>query len=91
MDKISWFGIRLVTKVNKLANGAEGTHTNASAVLDHIEAILISTIEPARNRQAGRFGDDVDQYLQLRDETLGPDSETMIREIWMANQRKQVE
>jgi hypothetical protein len=37
--KFSWFGIRWVTKTNKLASGAEGTHTKAGAVLDHIEAI----------------------------------------------------
>jgi hypothetical protein len=84
--KFSWFGIRWVTKADALANGAEGTHTTAGAVLDHIEAILISTIEPAHNRQAGRFGDEVDQYLQVRDEELGPDHETMIRQIWQRSQ-----
>jgi hypothetical protein len=85
--RFSWFGIRWVTAKNRLAAEAEGTHTTAGAVLDHIEAILISTIEPPHNRQGGRFGDNVTQYLQHRDEEeLGPDQDKMIRELWKQSQ-----
>jgi hypothetical protein len=81
--RFSWFGIRWVTKTNKLAAGAEETHTNVGAVLNHIEAILISAVEPPHNRQGGRFGEEVMQYLQHRDEeALGPDLAGMVKELW---------
>jgi hypothetical protein len=81
--RFSWFGIRWVTKANTLAAEAEGTHTTAGSVLNHIEATLISASEPPHNRQGGRFGDEVKQYLQWRDaDSLGPTAEDMIKEIY---------
>ncbi len=82
-SKFSWFGIRWVTKANTLAAEAEGTHTTAGSVLNHIEAILKSASEPPHNRQGGRFGDEVRQYLQYRDaDKLGPTTDDMIRKIY---------
>src|ERR1700759_937602 len=53
--KFSWFGIRWVTRTtNELAAEAQGAHTTAGEVLNHIEAILISAAEPPYNRQGGR-------------------------------------
>ncbi|MBX9647029.1 MAG: GIY-YIG nuclease family protein [Xanthobacteraceae bacterium] len=81
--RFSWFGIRWVTKANLLAAEAQNTNTTAGAVLNHIEAILISAAEPPNNLQSGRFGEDVIQYLQWRDaEQLGPTVEDMIKDIW---------
>jgi hypothetical protein len=56
-------------------------------VLNHIEAVLISVAEPAHNRQAGRFGDEVEQYLQFRDEDeFGPEIKDMIHDIWVSTE-----
>jgi len=81
-NKFSWFGINRVLVTRELADDAIGVHTKNDSVLNHIEAILIHTAEPKQNRQGGRFGDDVDQYLQSRDERLGPTGEEMIRDLW---------
>jgi hypothetical protein len=83
-NKFSWFGLRWVKKNGELANEADGKHSTNAEVLNHIEAILIHAAEPKQNRQGGRFGEDVTQYLQLRDEHLGPTREEMIYDIWNA-------
>lgn len=58
-------------------------HPDIGDVLNHIEAILIAAAEPVHNRQGGRFGDSVEQYLQWRDdENFGPEIPEMIRDIW---------
>jgi hypothetical protein len=86
--RFSWFGIRWVKANNELAAEADGAHTTSSAVLDHIEAILISAAEPPHNRQGGRFGPDTVQYLQFRDdEALGPSQENMTRQLWKKHVR----
>ena len=82
-SKFSWFGIRKVLNTNLLGAEKEAAHPNVSDVLNHIEAILIAAAEPVHNRQGGRFGDKVDQYLQYRDaENVGPDLTQMVRELW---------
>jgi len=54
-----------------------------SNVLNHMEAVLIHSAEPPLNRQGGRFGDIVEQYLQCRDdEYLDPPTDRMIKEIY---------
>jgi hypothetical protein len=84
-NKFSWFGIRRVKKTsNELSAEADGKHSTHSEVLNHIEAILIHSAEPKQNRQGGRFGEDVIQYLQVRDENLGPTREEMIHQLWQA-------
>jgi hypothetical protein len=81
--RFSWFGIRRVKQNLKLAAETDGTHTKPSAVLDHIEAILISATEPPHNRQGGRFGNEAKQFLQYRDQDrLGPSQEQMLQALW---------
>ncbi len=83
-SRFSWFGIRPITKAGKLRVEKMAAHPPISDVLDHIEAILITAAEPKHNRQGGRFGEGVHQYLQYRDELLGPDLDTMVYELWKA-------
>ena len=81
--RFSWFGIKWVRMNGKLAAGAAQSSIKSAHILYHIEAILISAAEPPHNRQGGRFGDEVEQYLQYRDaEALGPDTGSMLQELW---------
>jgi hypothetical protein len=82
-SKFSWFGVRRVLLSNDLATETEAAHPDISHVLNHIEAILIAAAEPVHNRQGGRFGEKVDQYLQYRDDdNLGPDLTQMVHDLW---------
>ena len=86
-DRVSWFGTRKVNSTGnnkgKLAPKGERKNVPMSDVLNHIEAILIEVTEPPNNRQGGRFGDKVQQYLQWRDDkNLYPPLEIMVQEIW---------
>lgn len=81
-NQFSWFGTRKVNKNCELSIEVEGNHSTHGKVLNHIEAILIHSAEPKHNRQGGRFGEKVVQYLQSRDENIGPTTEDMIHEIW---------
>jgi hypothetical protein len=82
-NKFSWFGVRWVKKTDStLSAEADGKHSTHTEVLNHIEAILIHSAEPKQNRQGGRFGEDVVQYLQQRDEQLGPTRDEMIFDLW---------
>jgi hypothetical protein len=86
-NKFSWFGVRAVNANGALRAEATAAHPSLGDVLNHIEAILIAAAEPPHNRQGGRFGEDVEQYLQYRDtDQLGPELVEMIRELWEANQ-----
>ena len=87
-NQFSWFGIRWVKQNNELSAESDGKHSTHSEVLNHIEAILIHAAEPKQNRQGGRFGDDVVQYLQVRDELLGPTVDEMIHDLWSANEKR---
>jgi len=81
--RFSWFGIKWVRENGKLALGAQNFSIKANDILNHVEAILISSVEPPHNRQGGRFGDDVEQYLQYRDDdALGPSTDSMVRQLW---------
>ncbi len=81
--KFSWFGVRRVNQDGSLAAENLAAHSPISDVLDHIEAVLIAAAEPRHNRQGGKFGEGVSQYLQYRDgEALGPTQEQMIRDLW---------
>jgi hypothetical protein len=81
-NQFSWFGIRRVLQNGVLSAEAEGSHSTIEDVLNHIEAILIHAAEPTQNRQGGRFGESVQQYLQKRDPSLGLTQEEMIRKLW---------
>jgi hypothetical protein len=82
--KFSWFGVRPVNpKSRDLRAEKTAAHPEMGDVLNHIEAIIIAVAEPRHNRQGGRFGDQVEQYRQYRDElALGPDQPTMVRQLW---------
>lgn len=62
-SKFSWFGI-LPVENGILDVEAEIEEQSVSEVLDHIEAILLAAAEPPLNLQRGRFGNDVQQYIQ---------------------------
>jgi len=87
-NQFSWFGTRKVNDSGLLAAEKEGAHSTHGEVLNHIEAILIHAAEPKQNRQGGRFGEKVQQYLQLRDENLGPTIEEMVYDIWQHSQKR---
>lgn len=85
--RFSWFGVSSVDRRSyTLSPITEETKaTGIASTLNHIEAILIVAGEPPLNRQGGRFGEKVRQYFQYRDEKmLGPDQETMLKQIWKA-------
>jgi hypothetical protein len=81
--RFSWFGLRRVKETHQLAGITQANHTSIGQLLDHIEAILIGSVEPPHNRQGGKFGRRVKQYLQYRDEELlGPTEVQMVRALW---------
>jgi hypothetical protein len=91
-ERFSWFGIRTVLNSGSLQAEKIGAHSKISDVLDHLEAILIAAAEPKHNRQGGRFGAEVEQYLQHRDDdNIGLGEKEMIRELWSAHRDAETE
>jgi hypothetical protein len=85
--KFSWFGVRSVNADGGLHAENAAAHPTLTDVLNHIEGILIAAAEPPNNRQGGRFGASVQQFLQHRDDDyLGPDQIKMIRDLWKRSQ-----
>ena len=81
-SRFSWFGLRSVNQDRTLHKTAKARHPTLGDVLNHMEAVLLAAAEPPHNRQGGRFGDKVEQFLQWRDEeALGPEAETILRDI----------
>ena len=81
--RFSWFGVRQVLNTGALKAEKLSAHPDIGDILNHIEAILIAAAEPVHNRQGGRFGELVEQYVQYRDvDNLGPDIPEMIRDLW---------
>lgn len=62
-SRFSWFGIMPVVH-GALDLEFEIDVPEVGSVLDHIEAILLAAAEPPLNLQRGRFGTDVQQYIQ---------------------------
>lgn len=88
-SRVSWFGVRRVLESGNLKAVKLSTHPTIGDVLNHIEAILIAAAEPIHNRQSGRFGEEVKQYMQFRDkENLSPTPQSMIQEIWQKNKHQ---
>ena len=84
-ERFSWFGIRSVLRGGRLKAENMRASSNTSDVLNHMEAILIAAVEPPHNRQGGRFGEKIEQYLQYRDdEDLGLLQNEMIQQLWEA-------
>lgn len=64
-DRFSWFGIFPVREGELDDNAAVAQiKTDISAILDHVEGVLISVTEPPLNRQGARFGQ-AEQYKQI--------------------------
>ena len=63
-SKFSWFGILPVAR-RGLDQKFKPEPPAIVDVLNHIEAILLATAEPPLNLQRGRFGKDVERYLQF--------------------------
>jgi hypothetical protein len=80
-SKFSWFGILQTTK-NGLGAEKKSVQPKVGEVLNHIEAILIAAAEPVQNRQGGRFGKKVIEFLQWKDEqNLAPTTDKTAKEI----------
>ncbi len=85
-ERFSWFGVREVLMSGRLKAEKMRVAPSIGDVLNHVEAVLIAAAEPTHNRQGGRFGDNVEQYLQFRDqENLGLEPDEMLRELWNAH------
>lgn len=84
-NRFSWFGLRAVKVGGELTKYNQGVHAENHDVLNHIEAILIHTAEPRLNRQGGKFGDNIERYLQRRDDRLGPSQAEMLQELYRAS------
>jgi excinuclease UvrABC nuclease subunit len=80
-NRFSWFGLRWVKADGDLSGETKAKHPPIGDVLNHMEAILIASTEPALNRQGGRWGKAV-QYLQDEDTELEPRTEEMIRQLY---------
>lgn len=88
-NMFSWFGTRAVNQDGSLKAEKLGAVSSHQLVLNHLEAILIHVAEPALNRQGGKWGDHVEQYVQYRDEKrLGPSVKEMIEELWNESRKK---
>lgn len=81
-NMFSWFGTRSVLESGKLKAEKDGAHSTHQETLNHMEAILIHVAEPRLNRQGGKWGVGVEQYLQVRDSRLGPSVSEMVEQIW---------
>ena len=86
-SRFSWFGVRSVNKSGDLRVENMAAHADMGHVLNHIEGILIAAAEPPHNRQGGRFGEEVEQYLQERDKRLGPEPSEMLYDLWQRPQK----
>ena|SRR5271156_78488 len=81
-DLFSWFGLKRSLKNGGLAADKEGHYAETNIVLNHVEAILIHSSEPPLNRQGGKWGAEVERYLQYRDQdNLGKTTNQLIKEI----------
>jgi hypothetical protein len=81
-NMFSWFGTRAVLETGKLKAEKAGASSTHQLALNHLEAILIHVAEPSLNRQGGKWGDNVEQYVQQRDDRLGPSVPEMVEAIW---------
>lgn len=85
-NMFSWFGTRSVLDSGKLKAEKVGATSTHQIALNHLEAILIQVAEPSLNRQGGKWGAGVEQYIQVRDSRLGPSVPEMIEAVWKATE-----
>lgn len=87
--RFSWFGTRFVKQDGKLSAEKAGIQGGVEIALDHMEAIVLAVSEPPHNRQGGRFGSDVEQYIQFRDnDLLGLTDKEMLVELYQKSKGK---
>lgn len=81
-NQFSWFGLKYVLKEGALSKDVLSASIPRKTMLNHIEAILIDASEPPLNRQGGRWGQLIKQYLQHRDdENLGYTDKEILRKL----------
>jgi hypothetical protein len=81
--KFSWFGLKWVTKENKLSADKGGNTAKIPAVLNHLEAILIAAAEPIHNKQGGRFTEECKKYFQYRElKPVELSASEMLKEVY---------
>ena len=80
-NQFSWFGVLRVLGDKKLSVEKNALHPSLGSALNHIEGVLIQAAEPPQNRQSGRFGETVQQYLQARDPRLGPTERELLERL----------
>ena len=81
-NRFSWFGVRKVNLDGSLSVKKSAVHPSLATALNHIEGVLIHAAEPPLNGQGGRFGENVERYLQERDEEhLGLTDRKMLVDI----------
>ena len=81
-SRFSWFGV-LDVENSQLGGKRKKIRPKLNVMFNHVEGILIAVSEPPNNRQGGRFGDDVNQFLQYFDhDNIYPDQQEMIKEIY---------
>src|ERR1051325_4095622 len=80
-NQFSWFGVRRVLGNGTLSKKSAQFHPSLAATLNHVEGVLIHAVEPPRNGQKGRFGENVTRYLQVRDERLGPAQDELLADV----------
>lgn len=64
-NMFSWFGLCKVLNTNELAQKANIRQIELGALSNVLEGILIQVAEPPLNKQSGRFGEEVERYLQV--------------------------
>ena len=80
-NRFSWFGLRWVKGNGQLSKENEAFHPTRKEVLDHVEGIILQFAEPSLNGQEGRFGDDLERYVQIRSPDLGLTEKEILKEI----------
>lgn len=66
-SRFSWFGVSPI-EAGEVNEAAPIPALAIGEILNHIEAILIASAEPLLNLQRGRFGENVERYIQFVDQ-----------------------
>ena len=65
-DRFSWFGMRWVTRANRLSADAMAANTSTGTALSVLEAVVIAVSEPRLNLRRGNWSDaNAQQYFQI--------------------------
>jgi len=75
-NMFSWFGFQKVKANGELSIEAKIKITHPDHLKDILEGIVIAVAEPLMNGQQGRFGPNVERYLQIDESNLSNQDET---------------